>query len=80
MADRQSHYLAYMLRLWTVNGEGKLAWRASVEDALSGECRNFASLDALFDYLRARADRESGVFVSKKHGSLSDKQRGSSNG
>lgn len=49
-------YMAYLLRLWPVQGRRKTIWRASLEDAQSGECRNFASLEDLFTYLLARTD------------------------
>ena len=49
-------YMAYLLRLWPAQGQGKTIWRASLEDAQSGECRNFANLEDLFTYLQARID------------------------
>ncbi len=36
MADEQ-HYLAYLVRLWTVHRNGDLAWRASAANAHTGE-------------------------------------------
>ena len=51
-------YLSFLLRLWQVDGDDKQAgtgatiWRASIENPLTGERRGFASLDALFDFLR----------------------------
>jgi hypothetical protein len=41
-----------MLRLWPARSGGRALWRASLENAQSGERRGFASLDDLFDYLR----------------------------
>ncbi len=49
-------YMAYLLRLWPVQGRGKTIWRASLEDAQSGESHNFANLEDLFTYLLARTD------------------------
>lgn len=49
-------YKAYLLRLWPAQGRGKTIWRASLEDAQSGECRNFTNLADLFTYLQARTD------------------------
>ncbi len=49
----QSDYQSYLLRLWRVN-EGEEGWRASLESAQTGERRGFATLDALFDYVRSR--------------------------
>jgi hypothetical protein len=45
-------YEAYLLRLWRVHSEGKAAWRASVENAHTGERKGFTNLDHLFDFLR----------------------------
>jgi len=54
MAVRRGHYLAYMLRLWQVDSDGEPAWRASLESPHTGERKGFASLEALFDFLRQR--------------------------
>ena len=55
----QADYLSYLLRLWRVRGdEGahqlaeKPVWRASLESPFTGERMGFASLDALFAFLR----------------------------
>jgi hypothetical protein len=45
-------YRAYMLRLWQVQTEQGLAWRASLERVPTGERRAFGSLDGLLAYLR----------------------------
>ena len=53
----QAVYLSYLLRLWRVDvgaaGDLSLAyiWRVSIESALTGERRGFASLDDLFVFL-----------------------------
>ncbi len=47
-------YLAYMLRLWQVEGEVDLVWRASLQSAYNGERHVFADLDALFAFLKDR--------------------------
>jgi hypothetical protein len=47
----QSDYQSYLLRLWRAK-EGEEGWRASLESAQTGERRGFATLDALFDYVR----------------------------
>jgi hypothetical protein len=52
-------YLAYLLRLWQVGGEGEPAWRASLESASSGERHGFASPEALFAFLEERMRAES---------------------
>ena len=52
MADPQQHgYRAYLLRLWQVNHQGELTWRASLEHPHTGERHSFATLDGLFAYL-----------------------------
>ncbi len=55
MIEKQREYLAYMLRIWLVRDDRQLLWRASVENAQTGERRGFASLDDLFEYLRSQA-------------------------
>lgn len=57
MADER-RYLAYMVRLWTVQHNGDLIWRASVENAHTGERCAFADLAGLFDFLQAAVERE----------------------
>jgi len=44
-------YLAYLLRLWQVRDKGQADWRASVENAHTGEQQGFASLAELFTFL-----------------------------
>ena len=50
-------YVAYMLRIWRVEGQAGSTMRASLEDARSGERRSFADLEALCVYLREQAGR-----------------------
>ena len=52
MAGEQ-YYLAYMVRLWTVHHNGSLVWRASVENAHTGERHAFADPAGLFAFLQA---------------------------
>ena len=49
-ADRP--YVAYMLRIWQVEGPEGAGLRASLEDARSGERQSFRDLEALCTYLR----------------------------
>jgi hypothetical protein len=56
----QSRYLAYLLRLWRVGKEGEAAWRASLEDAHTGERQGFADLATLLAFLEARTERSGG--------------------
>jgi len=51
--DRE--YRAYMVRMWQVRCDGQLIWRASVENAHSGERRAFADLGHLFTFLEETA-------------------------
>ena len=52
MRERQRPYLAYLLRLWQVQNKGETGWRASVENAHTGEKVSFAHLDELVAFLR----------------------------
>ncbi|MCP4543134.1 MAG: hypothetical protein GY832_38970 [Chloroflexi bacterium] len=52
MSKEQTDYLAYQLRLWWAHSGGRSIWRASLKSARTRECRGFASLDDLFDFLR----------------------------
>jgi hypothetical protein len=61
--DRKRRYLAYLLRLWQVGDKGQLDWRASVENAHTGERRGFAGLAELFAFL----ENESGHVVEDQH-------------
>jgi len=57
----QTSYQSYLLRLWRVK-EGEEGWRASLESAQTGERRGFATLDALFDYVRSQTRAEWSVY------------------
>jgi hypothetical protein len=48
--------MAYLLRLWQVKSEEGTTWRASLESAKGGGRKGFASLAALFDFLRRRTE------------------------
>jgi hypothetical protein len=45
-------YLSYLLRLWQIQEESGLAWRASLEEVKTGEKRSFTSLEELIADLR----------------------------
>jgi len=49
-----------MLRLWPVEQDGEIVWRASLESPLTGERRGFASLEALIAFLRGEIVRMEG--------------------
>lgn len=53
--SRKGSYRAYLLRLWQVCDGGRLDWRASLEDAHSGERRGFARLADLVRFLESQA-------------------------
>lgn len=50
--ERQRPYLAYLLRLWQIQEKGEIGWRASLENAHTGEKLAFAHLDELVAFLR----------------------------
>jgi hypothetical protein len=54
MTAEQPGYLAYLLRLWRVNDDGKPVWRASVENPHTGERHGFANLETLFAFLEEK--------------------------
>ena len=51
MSGEQRRYASYLLRLWQVQSQGELVWRASLEQSSTGERRAFASLTALYAFL-----------------------------
>lgn len=51
MSELRQPYLAYLLRLWQVWDEGRVSWRASLENAHTGERQGFANLTELFSFL-----------------------------
>jgi hypothetical protein len=56
MTSRRPGYQAYLLRLWQVRNGEETHWRASLESAHADERHGFASLEALFEFLRARTE------------------------
>lgn len=65
MSEEHPEYLAYLLRMWRVQEDGGSHWRASLERPADGERCGFASLEATFDFLRARTkERLEGPSVS----------------
>jgi hypothetical protein len=53
MPESTQEYYAYLLRMWRTGSDGP--WRASLEDAQTGERVGFSSLAEACSYLRARA-------------------------
>jgi hypothetical protein len=58
VAAERAHYQAYMLRIWKDQDEPGSVWCASLESPHTGERHGFDSLEALFDFLRQRADQQ----------------------
>ena len=56
MGKKQPNYISYLLRVWRANGNGEIAWRASLESPHTGERTGFANLDELFVFLRQQID------------------------
>jgi len=54
----EKKYIAYLLRIWQVNGTGLPAWQASLEDPHSGKRIGFADLESLFIYLKDPMGRD----------------------
>jgi hypothetical protein len=52
VTERQRPYRAYLLRLWQIQDKGEIGWRASLENAHTGEKLAFAHLDELVAFLR----------------------------
>jgi hypothetical protein len=63
VTERERPYLAYLLRLWQIQDKGKMGWRASLENAHTGERRGFAGLAELFAFLEG----ESGQVAQDQH-------------
>jgi Rps23 Pro-64 3,4-dihydroxylase Tpa1-like proline 4-hydroxylase len=51
MSGEQRRYVSYLLRLWQTERGGALVWRASLENAHTGERRGFASVADLVAFL-----------------------------
>jgi hypothetical protein len=49
--SKERPYLSYLLRLWRTGTGETWTWRASLEDARTGERQGFASLNLLFAFL-----------------------------
>ena len=52
-------YRAYLLRLWQVQCEDQLVWRASLENPHTGERQGFADLARLYEFLKEQTDEPS---------------------
>lgn len=54
MAGSTPEYYAYLLRMWRTGPSGP--WRASLEDAETGERIGFSCLSEVYTYLLERAE------------------------
>jgi hypothetical protein len=53
-----SRYLAYMLRLWQVDRQGRPEWRASLESPHTAERLGFADVAQLLAFLQEKTGAE----------------------
>ncbi len=67
MADEAVDYRSYLLRLWRVREGERDVWRASLQDPQSGERISFSTLDALFAFLKAKIEGDTGGDVDRVH-------------
>lgn len=65
--NNNKEYRAYLIRLWPVCSGGQTVWRASAEDAHTGERRAFADLSHLFAFLEKAALDNPSRFQDKEH-------------
>jgi len=56
MSNQQTTSLSYLLRLWPTDAAGRQAWRASLENAQTGERLGFATLEQLFVFLMQQTE------------------------
>jgi hypothetical protein len=54
VSGERTGYLAYLLRMWRVEVDGGVRWRASLERPSNGERFVFGTLEAAFDFLHDR--------------------------
>ncbi len=54
MTNQDECYWAFMVRLYRIGDSEPFAWRVSLEDPHTGTRFGFATIEALFDFLRAR--------------------------
>jgi hypothetical protein len=53
MGTLRLRYVSYLLRLWQVQEQEQLAWRASLQDASTGARCGFSDVEALIAFLRS---------------------------
>ena len=57
----QQRYFAYLVRLWTVRCNGEWVWRASADNAHTGEHHAFADLGQMATFLVTLAQDDGGT-------------------
>jgi hypothetical protein len=59
MAEARRGYQSYLLRLWQVDVDGELVWRASLESPHTGEQVSFPDAGRLLAFLDVRTTESS---------------------
>ncbi len=57
MREERAGFRSYLLRIWPVDLNGQIRWRASLQDVVTGERQGFDGLEPLLDYLRMETER-----------------------
>ena len=55
-SSKKRRYLSYLLRLWQIESEGQLVWRASLESPKTGQRQGFAGLAEMVAFLEGQMD------------------------
>jgi hypothetical protein len=63
MIDQLPDYMAFLLRLWRVDEADGVQWRASLEEASTGEQRGFADIDRLCAFLEEQCSGADGQVI-----------------
>jgi len=56
MMKQPPRYLSYLLRLWQSGSRDRSAWRASLQNPMTGERQGFATLRGLFTFLETQTE------------------------
>ena len=67
MSEGRRRRVSYMLRLWQAEQDGAWVWRASLENAHTGERRGFASLAELYAFLEQKPTERSPPDRQSRH-------------
>ena len=68
MPGQRPRRASYLLRLWRVEDDGKMIWRASLQNPDTGERRGFSTVADLLSFLEA----EYGAAVGSRADSIVD--------